>query len=454
MSWLVLDRPKWKNVMRPSPQPHAVMFLRRAPAGALAAGPAVAVLPLTYRCNVRCEMCTVWQREDPQTVGVEEFRRRLEHGGLAKHLEVANLTGGEPFLLKDLADYVRAVIAACPRLREVGIPTNGSMPRKTLDQVRDILGMLPSRVTLAMIVSLDGVGETHDRVRGVPGLFAKTEQTLRGIVALRAEYRNLTVGINMTVTPHNVADIERLGGLARDLGIGLTLTPAVDSDLFIDSASARDRWFESKEAWREIAVALRAHGERAGVGTVEDACRVLEGQPRQSPCVFWTRGVFVDADGGLYVCPVTTRGRFGSLSDPDDQGAWGSARHRTALGMLMATECRTCVSNCMSSEAGRDAVLARAAQEQRPVVIFGAGSGGRKVYQHLREYQVPVKAFVDNASGHTAAAVEDVPVHAWEAGRHCIDAFTIIASATGGGEIAQQLTAAGLAEGRDFVRYY
>jgi len=413
-------------------------------------GPAVAVIPLTYRCNVRCEMCTVWQREDPQTVTLDEFRRRLAMLGSA--LEVVNLTGGEPFLLKDLADYVREVVQACPRLREVGIPTNGSMPLKIVKDVLGILDIVPPAVTLAMIVSLDGAAAIHDRVRGVEGLFMKSERTLRDLVALRLDHPNLTVGINMTVTPHNVSDVDALSAIARELGIGLTLTPAVDSDLFIDSGAVRNQWFETKDAWRDVSGVLRAHAHQTGSAVLEDACRVLEGQPRQSPCVFWTRGVFIDADGGLYVCPVTARGRFGSLNAPDGHHAWGSAEHRSALGALRATDCRTCVSNCMSSEAPRDQVIARAAAEQRPVVIFGAGSGGRKVFEQLTQRQIQVTAFVDNAA--TASPIDEVPLHGWEAGRHCVGAFTVIASGTGAGAIVQQLSNVGLTEGQDFVRYY
>jgi hypothetical protein len=49
--------------------------------------------------------------------------------------------------------------------------------------------------------------------------------------------------------------------------------------------------------------------------------------------------------------------------------------------------------------------------------------------------------------------VDGVPVAAFR-GDVCRDAVTVVATLTGAGQVAAQLEAAGLVEGRDFVRYF
>jgi MoaA/NifB/PqqE/SkfB family radical SAM enzyme len=420
----------------------------------LSAGPEVLVIPLTYACNVRCEMCTIWRREEPESVSLETLRNLLDDAVVRNSLEVVNLTGGEPFLRKDLLALLSELVTACPRLREVGIPTNGSMPSRIVDQARQILEVLPNSVTLTMIVSLDGSRATHDRVRGVSGLHTKVLQTLRGLTELAKTRSNMTVGINMTVMPNNVSDISEVESVARQAGVGLTLTPAVDSDIYIDSGSVRRSWSGDDEAWRAVATKLRQHAHRSNAANLDDACGILEGEDRKSPCVFWNRGAFVDADGGLYVCPVSGRGRFGSQHEGGLGAAWGSDAHRAALARLRARECRSCVSNCMASEADRDDVLQLLQNVERPIIIFGAGAGGRKVYQRLDAIGVPIKAFVDNRVTQEESHPFGVPLLPWNEGQHCREAFTVVASATGSREIARQLEQAGLQNGKDYVCYF
>src|ERR1700730_13501133 len=48
-------------------------------------------------------------------------------------------------------------------------------------------------------ISLDGVGEDHDRLRGIPGLFYRAVATVRGLADLKRHYPNLRIDIGMPV---------------------------------------------------------------------------------------------------------------------------------------------------------------------------------------------------------------------------------------------------------------
>ena len=417
-------------------------------------GPRVLVMPVTYACNARCSMCTIWQRLPSKPPSFASFERVLANKSLGEHLEVVNLTGGEPFLRSDLTELIGIIVAACPRLREIGIPTNGSMPRRIVQNVRGIADALPAPAAVSVVVSIDGRPEVHDSLRGVDGLYTKAVHTLKALLQESKERKNLTVGINMTVSPVNAGEIPFLEELAKQLGTGLTLTPAVSSDLFINSKESPALSDADDSSWSEVAERLSDYAERCGTQSLADACRILKGGFRESACVFWNKGAFLDTNGDLYVCPVSKQGLFGNLRENYTEFPWRTPRHAAARDLLINNECRTCTSNCMASESDRSHVVRQIAASGRPIVVFGAGSGGRKVYRHLADSGLTVRAFVDNSVKDPSVSPYGIPVLPWDGGSHCCGAFTVIASATGGGEIARQLESAGFLHGRDYLSYF
>jgi MoaA/NifB/PqqE/SkfB family radical SAM enzyme len=417
-------------------------------------GPVVLVLPITYSCNARCQTCTIWRRESAVDFSLEMLRVLIEDPLVCNHLEVVNITGGEPFLSKDIFNFVQQLSAGFPKLREVGIPTNGSVPARIIDLTKSLCDALPSGVTMAITVSIDGGQVMHDSLRGISGLFEKSLRTVHMLVEEARRRTNLTVGINMTVTPANVSQIPLLEKIADEQGIGLTLTPAVNSDIFINAQAAQPFWSRKPSMWAEAADRIHAYARRRGTRHLEEASRILAGAKRQVPCVFWDRGGFIDTDGSLFVCPVSSKGRLGTMHEGSLGSLWGTGIHQASLDMLRSTECPNCVSNCMASETDSRDVIRCIKQSRNPILIFGVGAGGRKVYRHLERIGFKPQAFVDNAVVEAGTHPYGIPILPWDNGKHCRDAFTVIASSTGGRDIARQLESEGLRNGKDFVSYF
>jgi len=120
---------------------------------------------VTYHCNSRCKTCNVWRkRVNEFTLG--EFDRTFK--GIGKTAYWFTFSGGEPFLRKDLVDICHSAYRHCqPGI--INIPTNGILPG-IADRVREIVeACYKSQIIINL--SLDGVGEKHDAIRGVPGNF-------------------------------------------------------------------------------------------------------------------------------------------------------------------------------------------------------------------------------------------------------------------------------------------
>jgi sulfatase maturation enzyme AslB (radical SAM superfamily) len=65
-------------------------------------------------------------------------------------------------------------------------------------------------------LSLDGVGEKHDIVRGVKGNFERAMRTYAGLKALKGRYKNFTLGVHTVISNFNVDEFENIYNFVRD----------------------------------------------------------------------------------------------------------------------------------------------------------------------------------------------------------------------------------------------
>jgi MoaA/NifB/PqqE/SkfB family radical SAM enzyme len=160
------------------------------------------ILAVTYRCNTKCNMCYTWKYpSDPA--------REIRPEDLVSFPEVVrlNITGGEPFIKEDLSEILDVVKKKAKR---VVISSNGLLTKKTLE----VMGRHPD---VGIRLSFDGVGGTHDRIRGVKGIHAKALETLKGLKELGLK----DLGIAVTISDENARDLVPLFRLAEETEVEL-----------------------------------------------------------------------------------------------------------------------------------------------------------------------------------------------------------------------------------------
>lgn len=177
--------------------------------------PVDAVIAVTHRCNARCVMCNIWREQRRDTLGPAELEK------LPPSLRTVNLSGGEPFLRDDLPALVDVVCRRCPRAI-ITLSTNG-LATDRIVKAMQAMGLGDRRVRLA--VSVDGIGATHDRLRGVPGAFERTMSTVDAL--RRAGCSGLR--LSMTVLPENAHDVAAVADLARGRRLELGIVAAQTS---------------------------------------------------------------------------------------------------------------------------------------------------------------------------------------------------------------------------------
>ena len=154
----------------------------------------VVVWNATRRCNLKCVHCysSSQNRRYSDELSTEEGKALI--ADLASFgSPVLLFSGGEPLMREDLPELVRFAVES--GMRAV-ISTNGTLITKERAAVFAKIGLS------YMGISLDGVGEIHDRFRGVPGAF---DAAVKGIRNCREA--GIKVGVRFTITGENSGEI-------------------------------------------------------------------------------------------------------------------------------------------------------------------------------------------------------------------------------------------------------
>jgi radical SAM protein with 4Fe4S-binding SPASM domain len=160
---------------------------------------------LTLSCNLECIHCASSAgKERPKELTLNESLSIADQFPALLVQEV-NFTGGEPLLRADwfwIADHLREL-----EIRSK-ILTNG------LNLNAESISNIKKSGIECVGISLDGLEQTHDYIRGYSGLF---QRIIRGVKQL--EINDIPVAIITTVNPFNIQELPNLFKLILSLGV-------------------------------------------------------------------------------------------------------------------------------------------------------------------------------------------------------------------------------------------
>jgi len=177
---------------------------------------------VTENCNAHCSHCLLGQRTEwvKNELTVDEIEKV---SASMDDMLFFTPTGGEPFIRKDLPEIVR-IFQTNNHAANVGIPTNGSLTGRVVESCETMLKENPS-IDLHIDVSIDGIGEDHDRIRNTPGLFDKAVRTYRELRNLEKHYPNFSTCVQITVSALNQHKLLPLYDyLGKELGVNTVFT--------------------------------------------------------------------------------------------------------------------------------------------------------------------------------------------------------------------------------------
>jgi MoaA/NifB/PqqE/SkfB family radical SAM enzyme len=199
-------------------------------------------LTLNYLCNQHCIMCDIKNHAFDKECEIkpEEIKQIIDEM-VAMDIPELVLTGGEPFLYKDIfevIDYGKR------RGRKIVMITNAFYGDEVVDQI------LLSEID-HLQVSLDGSNkEVYEKIRGVSGSFEVVTRNIK-----KMTQGGKSVGVTATLVKQNYRDLANIARLAKDLGCRrLALRPS-----HISNADPLSRDFLNSPFWipREEIPALK-----------------------------------------------------------------------------------------------------------------------------------------------------------------------------------------------------
>jgi MoaA/NifB/PqqE/SkfB family radical SAM enzyme len=304
---------------------------------------------LTYRCNSRCKTCNIWRRKSSDELSVEEFDEVFRKIGGAYWF---TLSGGEPFLRNDIVEICRSVHDNCkPGI--INIPTNGLLCDVIPGKVKEILEVCPD-TQIVVNVSIDGVGEQHDEIRGVKGNFERAMKTYEALRSLNS--KNFELGIHTVISAFNVHEIpqiyEQLKGLKPDSYIteiaeerveldtvGEKITPPLeDYSKAIDYLSERIK----KEEWKGISKltqSFRLEYYKLVKRTLKEKRQVIS-------CYAGFASAQIAPDGDVWSCCIRAE-PLGNLRDVDYdfKKVWFSEKADKIRKSIKAGDCYCPLAN-------------------------------------------------------------------------------------------------------------
>lgn len=253
------------------------------PVGRRPSKPLTLLFLVNRGCNLRCRFCDLW--EGRENVPVARALGLFDEAA-AIGTRTAVLTGGEPLLHPGLYEIVAGAAA---RGLSVNVTTNGTLVERHWER-------LVRAPIQSLSMSVDGLPETHDRLRGRKGSFETTWRALERVV----REGRFDPCVYFTVTRENVGELVAVWRMVRALGCRFDFWPVNDArDLYLSTPAEHEAWRAAVTtiAATEPDVAARAHYYAEAMGYHEGA----EGPVR---CLGLVDQYGVTYDGRLLPCCV------------------------------------------------------------------------------------------------------------------------------------------------------
>jgi len=248
--------------------------------------PFLATVNLTENCQAHCITCNYWQSSKRNPITTEraiELLRELDDCGF----RYLRFLGGEPLLRKDLFEILAHVRESA--FGRVVLATNGLLLGRFAEPVNQ------SAITNTT-VSVDGVGDTCDLMRGTPGYFDKVMKGLTRIYGKRVKLASIA-------TKYLAKDIDNLLAICKDRGYDFDICLPSRLLPFADTEEIAERLQELWPSVREtdqILAAVREHG-LASESVLEGARDYLvHGDFPYRKCVLGYTEIIIRANGDVH----------------------------------------------------------------------------------------------------------------------------------------------------------
>lgn len=309
--------------------------------------PTSATFNITDNCNGRCITCNAWKQKSTNELTTDEVTDILSQ---LRNLGISNVgfAGGEPLLRKDLPESVQK--SSDIGFKHISVITNGLLLNDGKAET-----LLESGLT-AMGISIDGIGETHDMIRGIKGAYERSLSALKTLVELRDDkYHYLNLWVSTTLMRPNMGQIEEIIEMCERLNVRIILNLLDTSPYFLSGVDASDliikdqkeldafidRMHELKKKYPSVLTEFHV--------AIEYARKHFSDPKRKDiPCCMGYHSIYVGAHGEVYSgCWVLKP--LGNLREEKLEEIINSEEYKKRLYNMFMKKCPGCTCGYSSS---------------------------------------------------------------------------------------------------------
>jgi len=251
----------------------------------------------------------VAEAQKAEELSIETIRKLPE-------MAFCNVTGGEPFIRQDLQQIVEELYRKADR---IVIVTNGYFTDR-------VLAMCKAFPKVGLRISMEGLRETNDAIRGIPNGFDRGIESLRKL----AELGHPDVGFSTTVQDLNCHDLIHLYEMGNELGFEHATATLHNSFYFKKFDNEIENKYEVAKAFEElINRMLRYKSPKKWFRAYfnHGLINYVYGQPRLLPCEMSEDAFFVEPYGDVVPCNgMVKKAVMGNLSTQTWDEIWQSPR--------------------------------------------------------------------------------------------------------------------------------
>lgn len=300
-------------------------------------------------------MCDSWRKPSPNDLRIEEIEYIF--GQLAR-MDAVRLTGGVPFVRRDLLDTAHL---AQDNLRPLvlHVTTNGFLTDRIVKFCEDRRKDVP----LSPLVSVDVMGEKHNTVRGHDKAWDFILQTLNALAQPQSELR-LSLSVNQTIVDaEGVEHYKRLRDFLKPLGVQNNVVMGYDFSATYNRKDEMDVAPSQIGQFATIGEFTEAHLQTLFDEIEKDLAnyplldrlakqyylhgirnRLLEGKGAPNPkCVALNSHLRLLPDGRVPTCQFNTIS-VGNLRNDDFADLWSSSKIQKQRDWV--SKCPGCWAEC------------------------------------------------------------------------------------------------------------
>jgi MoaA/NifB/PqqE/SkfB family radical SAM enzyme len=290
-------------------------------------------------------MCNIWRSRDIVDLSVEAWLYLLSSPYFSDLREL-DITGGEPFLRKDLLELVDGVShlkgGNLKKIKSVAITTNGFLTSQIQECTEKAIEKLaPSGMNLVIVFAMDGIGEVHDKIRNFKDGWTRVNHTIQNLKRIRIKRQNLILGLKTTVLPQNVDQLESISSYADKNQLFTIISPCIITENRYRNIDRKgDLVFSENE--KEKMARFYQSGHFQWDFHRDRLVSFLKTGMIQKPCSAGFNYLFIRSNGEVFPCPLIKVG-LGNIKETGIEDLLFSrtaSRFRKQVGKY--PECRVC----------------------------------------------------------------------------------------------------------------